>query len=80
MLFGAWGCPEKSEQSKKESVGAAEIAGAPETVEEKNTDTVEATQAGTGQVTEAAKEKARKVIEELQGKAQGLTEETKGSE
>jgi hypothetical protein len=74
LLFGAWGCPEKSEQSKQESVGGAEIVG------QKSTDTVETTQASAPKATEVAKEKAKKVIEELQVTPQGSTEETKESE
>jgi hypothetical protein len=74
LLFGAWGCPEKSEQSKQEFVGGTENVG------QKPTDTIETTQAGTLQATEVAEEKAKKVIEELQVTAQGSTEETKGSE
>ena len=54
LLFGAWGCPEKTEQAKKESLGAAG------TVEEKPTDTVETAQADTVKATELAKEEAKK--------------------
>ncbi len=71
LLFGAWGCSEKSEQSQKESVGSAQIVGAAETVEQKTPDTGQTTQAGAVQVTEAAKEQARKVVEELQGTTRG---------
>jgi hypothetical protein len=67
LLFGAWGCSEKTEQAAK-------------TVEEKTTNNVETAQAGTVQTTEVAKEKAKKVIEELQATTPGSTEETKGSE
>ncbi len=74
ILFGAWSCSERTEQSQKEAVGAAE------TVKEKSADTVETVQAGTGTATEAAVEKAKKVIEELQVTPQGSTEESKGSE
>jgi hypothetical protein len=74
LLFGAWGCPEKSEQSKQEFVGSAEIVG------QKSTDTVETTQAGAPKATEVTKEKAKRVIEELQVTPQSSTEETKGSE
>jgi polyhydroxyalkanoate synthesis regulator phasin len=74
LLFGAWGCTEKTEQSKKESVGAAE------TVAEKPTDTVETVQAGTVKSAEVATEKAKRVIEELKETPQGSTEETKASE
>ena len=74
LLFGAWGClenPEKPKQSTKETVGAAE------SVEKKATDTAETTQAGTGNVTEVAKEKAKKVIEEMKATTPGSSEETK---
>ena len=64
LLFGAWGCSEQSDQSAK-------------TLEEKTGGTVETTQAGTVLNTEAAKEKAKKVIEELQVAPQGTTEEAK---
>ena len=64
LLFGAWGCSEQSDQSAK----------APE---EKTSGTVETTQAGTILNTEAAEEKAKKVIEELKEKTEGATEETK---
>jgi len=76
LLFGVWGCPENTEkpkQSTKETVGAAE------SLEKKATDTTETTQAGLLD-TEAAKEKAEKVFEELKVTSQGQTEETKGSE
>ena len=71
LLFGAWGCPENPKQSTKETVGAAE------SVEKKATDTAETTQAGMGNVTEVAKEKAKKVIEEMKATTPGSTEETK---
>ena len=64
LLFGAWGCPEKTEQATK-------------TVEKKATDTAETTQAGMGDVTEAAKEKA---IEEMKATTPSSTGETKASE
>ena len=67
VLFGAWGCSEKPEQS----AGAAKIIGA---------DTVETAQTDVVQATEVAKEKAKKAIEEMQATTQGSTEETKGSE
>lgn len=64
LLFGAWGCSEQSDQSAKVR-------------EEKTGGTVETTQAGTVLDTEAAQEKAKKVIEELKEKTEGATEETK---
>jgi len=67
LLFGAWGCPEKTEQSAK-------------TVEEKTTTNVETAQAGTVQSTEVAKEKAKKAIEEMKATTPSSTEETKQSE
>ena len=67
LLFGAWGCPEKTEQATK-------------TVEKKATDTAETTQAGMGDVTEAAKEKAKKAIEEMKETTPSSTGETKASE
>jgi hypothetical protein len=71
LLFGAWGCPEKTEQAKNESLGAAG------TVEEKPTDTVETAQADTVKATELAKEETKKIVEELQVPTQDSTEETK---
>ena len=67
LLFGAWGCSEKPEQS----AGPAEIKGA-DTVETAQTDMVKAT--------EDAKEKAKKIIEEMQVKTQDSTGETEGSQ
>ena len=64
LLFGAWGCSEQSDQSAT-------------ALEEKTSGTVETTQAGTILNTEAAKENAKKVIEELKEKTEGATEETK---
>ena len=66
LLFGVWGCSEQTDQSNKETVGAAKPA--------------ETVQAGAVNPTEVAKEKAKKVIEELQTKTPGSAEETKGSE
>ena len=66
LLFGASGCSEKSEQSA-------------ETVEKKATDTVAMDQAGLID-TEEAKEKAKKIFEELKVTPQGETEKTKGSD
>jgi hypothetical protein len=65
LFFGAWGCSENSEQSAK----SQKPAGA-----------VETTQAGAMVDTEAAKEKAKKVIEQLQVAPQGTAEETKSTE
>ena len=67
VLFGAWGCSEKPEQS----AGSAEIKGA-DNVETAQTDMVKAT--------EIAKKKAKKAIEEMKVATQGSSEETKGSE
>ena len=67
LLFGAWSCSEKSEQS-------SETAGI------KSTDNVETAQTGVGKATEEAKEKAKKVIEQLQATPQGSAEETKETE
>jgi len=64
LLFGAWGCSEKTEQSA-------------ETVGKKSTDTVETTQAGMGNAAEAVKEKAKKAIEEMKVTTPSSTEETK---
>ena len=66
LLFGAWGCSERSEQSA-------------ETVGKKATDTVATDQAGLID-TEEAKEKAKKIFEELKVTPQGETEKTKGSD
>ena len=66
LLFGASGCSEKSEQSA-------------ETVEKKATKTVATDQAGLMD-TEKAKEKAKKIFEELKVTPQSETEETKGSD
>ena len=74
LLFGVWGCPEKTEQSKKESVGSSE------TVEKKVTDTVEKAQVDTVEATEVAKEEAKKAIEEMKVTTPSSTEETKESE
>ena len=67
LLFGAWGCSEKTEQP-------AEIVG------KKSTDTVETTQAGMGNAAEVVKEKAKKAIEEMKVTPPSSTEETKQSE
>ena len=67
LLFGAWGCSEKTEQPA-------------ETVGEKSTDTVETTQAGMGNAADAVKEKAKKAIEEMKVTTPSSTEETKQSE
>ena len=67
LFFGALGCSENPEQS----AGTVEIKGA---------DDVETTQAGMGDVTAAAKEKAKKTIEEMKVTTPSSTEETKGSE
>ena len=66
LLFGAWGCSERTEQSA-------------ETVGKKATDTVATDQAGLID-TEAAKEKAKKIFEELKVTPQSETEKTKGSD
>lgn len=67
LLFGAWGCSENPEQSAK-------------SIDQKPAGTVETTQAGTVLDTDAAKEKAKKVIEQLQEAPQGTAEETKSTE
>ena len=69
LFFGALGCSENPEQS----AGTVEIKGA---------DDGETTQAGMGDgdVTAAAKEKAKKAIEEMKAATPSSTEETKGSE
>ena len=67
LMIGAWGCSEKPEKS----AGTAEIKGA-DTVETAQTDMVKAT--------EVAKEKAKKIIEDVQEKTQGSDGDTKGSE
>ena len=67
VLFGAWGCSEKPEQS----AGTAEIKGA---------DNVETAQTGVVQAADEVKEKAKKAIEEMKVTTQGSTEETKGTE
>ena len=67
LLFGAWGCSENSEQSAK-------------SLDQKPAVAVETTQAGTMMDTEAAKEKAKKVIEQLQVAPQGTAEETKSTD
>ena len=66
LLFGAWACSERSEQSA-------------ETVEKKSTKPVATDQAGLID-TEQAKEKAKKIFEELKVTPQGETEKTKGSD
>ena len=66
LLFAAWACSERSEQSA-------------ETVGKEAKGTVATEQAGLLD-TEAAKEKAKKVFEELKAKNQSETEETKGSD
>jgi len=67
VLCGAWGCSENPEQS----AGTAEIKGA---------DNVETAQTGMGDVSAAAKEKAKKAIEEMKVATPSSTEETKGSD
>jgi hypothetical protein len=67
VLFGVLGCSENSQQSAK-------------SLEEQPSGTIETTQAGTMTGTEAATEKAKKVIESLQTTQQGAAEETKSSE
>jgi hypothetical protein len=67
LFLGASGCSENPEQS----AGPVEIKGA---------DDAETTQAGMGDVTAAAKEKAKKAIEEMKVVTPSSTEETKGSE
>ena len=67
LLFGALGCTENPEQSA-------------ETAKIKGTDNVETAQTGVVKATEEAKEKAKKVIEELQVTPQGSAEETKASD
>ena len=67
LVFGVWGCSEKTEQS----AGTVEIKGA---------DDVETAQTSMGNVTEIAKEKAKKAIEEMKVTTPSSTEETKGSE
>ena len=66
LLFAAWACSERSEQSA-------------ETVDKEAKVTVATEQAGLLD-TETAKEKAKKIFEELKAKPQGETEETKGSD
>ena len=67
LFFGALGCSENSQQSSNP-------------LEEKQTGTIETTQAGTMTGTEVATEKAKKVIESLQTTPQGAAEETKSSD
>lgn len=74
LLFGIWGCPDKTEQSKKATIGSGE------TIEKKVGEPGEPVQADTGSAVELAKEKAKDVIEELQTTAPGSKEETKGLE
>jgi hypothetical protein len=67
LLFGAWGCSENPEQTAKGP-------------EQKPAGAVETTQAGTVVDSGAAKEKAKKVIEQLQATPQGTGEDTKSTE
>ena len=67
VLIGVWGCSENPQQSAK-------------SLEEKPPGAVETTQAGTMTGTEAATEKAKKVIDSLQATPQGAAEDTKTSD
>ena len=67
LLFGAWGCSEKPQQPGEK----ADIRGS-DNVETAQTDMVKAT--------EDAKEKAKKIIEEMQVTTQGSAGDTKPSE